>query len=275
MQGDYSDDGTQAFRINYDATLNAYTINPYCKLSRYIGYDDDDFYETEMNTYSVKFNGGGGNTEAEQFKSAKNLIQTYVLPVTEYYANFFNFELVNYFYPAGESSIYDHHNYNGIALHTNEEVMEHFTEYFEESIENNTSTTMVLWSQHLGSNDDGNRSAFQPTTNAIVMLETSAPNKKAVFLHEMAHQFGAIDHYHNLPEDIEGDDLCSNRPYCSTCGTDEDKYTLNPYDPSTDADNETCVMETNNHSNFIETCNSVFCTHCIDDIRDHIPTMPW
>ena len=122
---------------------------------------------------------------------------------------------------------------------------------------------------------DGNRSAFQPTTNAIVMLETSAPNKKAVFLHEMAHQFGAIDHYHNLPEDIEGDDLCSNRPYCSTCGTGEDKYTLNPYDPSTKADDETCVMETNNHSNFIETCNSVFCTHCIDDIRDHIPTMPW
>jgi len=71
-------------------------------------------------------------------------------------------------------------------------------------------------------------------------------------MHELNHQFGARDHYHELAD--EGDETsCKFKDICSYCGT-------NPR-PAT------CIMC---NSRISITNEDVICDECKNDIIDHL-----
>ena len=71
-------------------------------------------------------------------------------------------------------------------------------------------------------------------------------------MHELNHQFGASDHYHELA--IEGDETsCKFKNISSICGT-------NPRP-------ETCIMY---NSRINITNDDVICDECINDILNHL-----
>ena len=56
-----------------------------------------------------------------------------------------------------------------------------------------------------------------------MLLERSSQEERdrdsaSVLMHELNHQFGAIDHYHDPEDRNDEDSPCRNKAYCSRCG---------------------------------------------------------
>lgn len=79
----------------------------------------------------------------------------------------------------------------------------------------------------------------------------------AVLVHEIAHQIGAPDHYHEMITNEDGTSTCRCKELCSKCGS-------NPRDSS-------CIMYSARKFNLL-TCdlNEIFCLECYDDIIEHL-----
>ena len=75
---------------------------------------------------------------------------------------------------------------------------------------------------------------------------------KGALLHELNHQYGARDHYHDLA-DINDSSSCKFKDICSFCGT-------NPRPSS-------CVMHTTNQD--INNSN-IICDGCKNEIMAHL-----
>lgn len=80
--------------------------------------------------------------------------------------------------------------------------------------------TNVYWTGHRVTDSIGNNRSFSWGTNGIYMLELCSSsnreyNSKSVLMHELNHQYGAPDHYHEILDDGS----CRGGIYCSTCGS--------------------------------------------------------
>ena len=77
-------------------------------------------------------------------------------------------------------------------------------------------------------------------------------NSQSVLMHELNHQYGARDHYHEL-RDKEDDGSCKFKDICTECG-------INPR-------SESCIMY---DSRIDITNNDVICDECQNDILAHL-----
>ena len=129
---------------------------------------------------------------------------------------------------------------------------------FSESFSGSNTITNVLWSCHriksIASSGatNYNRSCSRGTSILMIERSTSANrdrDSKSVLMHELNHQYGAPDHYHELG----ADGICKNKAICSECGD---------YRRS-----EACIM---NNSRTDINRDDIICDDCLEDIVSHL-----
>ena len=110
-----------------------------------------------------------------------------------------------------------------------------------------TTESKVLWTGHAVPTDDESNSEI--TTHSIIIVP-STHDMRYVFMHELSHQFGTVDHYCKNPN---GGD-CSNI-HCDTCygGREEERVCLMSSDPY--------IINSND--------SVLYCSDCLEDIRNH------
>ncbi len=94
--------------------------------------------------------------------------------------------------------------------------------------------------------------------SSIYMLELSSSsvrerNSQGILMHELNHQYGAPDHYHEILDAGTPNERCRGGDKCSVCGS-------NPR-PST------CIM---NRSRIDITASTVICPECRNDMYSHL-----
>ena len=121
-------------------------------------------------------------------------------------------------------------------------------------------TTHVLWSGHKitsqapSGETNYNRSCSSGTGVFLLEIRTSNIDQilQSVLMHELCHQFGARDHYHEPT--VEGDNsTCRNKSICSECK-------INPRPAS-------CIM---NQTRMDISDDAVLCSECLNDILNHL-----
>lgn len=122
-------------------------------------------------------------------------------------------------------------------------------------------STNIYWTGHrvtsTATNGSVNFNRSCSTGHAIIMLEISSESirkrdSEGVIMHELNHQFGARDHYHELA--VSSDPTsCKFKDICSDCGTNKRP--------------KTCVM---NKSRTDISLNTVICTECLDEMKKYI-----
>ena len=128
--------------------------------------------------------------------------------------------------------------------------------------------TVGLWSGYtIKKGEFYHRSFSNNEKKIIVLLEQNREDIEdyvlGVLIHELGHQYGAIDHYHEggvpIPRE-ETPTKCENTPQCHYCGT-------SPYKRP-----EKCIMsEADNYNDCTSTNgNSLFCTACKNEIIVHL-----
>lgn len=123
-----------------------------------------------------------------------------------------------------------------------------------------SKTTYVLWSCHkivsTATNGDPNYNRSCSSGTGIFLIEISSINRErnsqGVLMHELNHQYGAKDHYHEL-RDKNDPNSCKFKERCSECGD-------NPRPSS-------CIMY---QSRINITNDDVICTECQNDIFAHL-----
>ena len=90
------------------------------------------------------------------------------------------------------------------------------------------------------------------------MLELSSSSvrdrdSKGILMHELNHQYGAPDHYHEIIDEGTPYERCRGGEMCSICGTNKRP--------------KTCIM---NNSRIDITAESVICQSCKADIYVHL-----
>ena len=124
----------------------------------------------------------------------------------------------------------------------------------------NITTTNVYWSCHRiisqATNGTTNENRSYSWRTVILMIERSLSyrerNSKSVLMHELNHQYGASDHYHELA-DAEDESSCKFKEICSDCGD-------NPRP-------KTCIMY---RCRMDISLDEVLCSGCKDDIIAHL-----
>jgi len=118
--------------------------------------------------------------------------------------------------------------------------------------------TKVYWSCHeIQTNpdlDEYNRSYSSGRNIYLVSIFSSLERdlySKGVLMHELNHQIGAPDHYHEIID--EENNICRGGDLCYDCGTN--------------ARPESCIMA---HSRTDITASTVICDGCKNDIYDHL-----
>lgn len=127
---------------------------------------------------------------------------------------------------------------------------------FRNSFPGDVTTKIAYWTGHrIQSESNGmtyeNRSCSQ--YNNIYILKRNTANRwlasTGVLMHELNHQFGAPDHYHELIN-VDGNIVCKNKSICSVCGD-------NPRPKS-------CIMY-NSLQNINNT--NIICDGCLNDMK--------
>lgn len=132
--------------------------------------------------------------------------------------------------------------------------------YYRNNFGGNSTTTTIYWTGHriLSQATDGNFNENRSCSwhNNVFLLERSLNNRETasigVLMHELNHQYGAPDHYHELA-DSSDETSCKFKTICSTCGN-------NPRPSS-------CIM--NNARRDISQDN-IICSGCISDMIEHL-----
>ncbi len=123
-----------------------------------------------------------------------------------------------------------------------------------------STTTYVLWSGHkiisTATNGELNYNRSCSSGTGIFMIEISTSNRErdsqGVLMHELNHQYGAKDHYHELADKYDSGS-CKFKEICSSCGD-------NPRPKS-------CIM----FNSRIDISNDdVICSGCQNDILTHL-----
>ncbi len=128
-------------------------------------------------------------------------------------------------------------------------------------MQSNSSYVYSLWTAHKIISIDSNGYVYEnrsfSSDNCIFMFERSdffsrETDSRGVLMHELNHQFGAPDHYHELA-DPNNKNSCKNKSICSVCG-DEPR-------------SATCIM---NKSRINISNDNVICQCCKNDMEDHM-----
>lgn len=210
--------------------------------------------------YPVRY----GETEAV----SKERIKSYTEAVALRYLALFGLELTisdtTYFYSdideckgtVSSSNIDLLCEHTGTAHTDRNSVISDFSSHYT----GNNVTTCALWTCHkiksiaTDGDPDYNRSCSSGTN--IYMLEKNilfrTTNSQGVLMHELNHQYGAPDHYHELA-DSEDPTSCKFKSICSECGDDPRL--------------SSCIM---NNSFIFITNSDVICEECKNDMIDHL-----
>ena len=131
---------------------------------------------------------------------------------------------------------------------------------FNSSHVGDSKTTYVLWSCHKITSTatsgvvNYNRSCSSGTGIFLISINTTDRDQKsqAVLMHELNHQYGARDHYHELadPNDYKS---CKFKDICSECGVNKRPAS--------------CIMNT---TSININSDSVICQPCIEEILAHL-----
>ena len=120
------------------------------------------------------------------------------------------------------------------------------------------TTTSVLWSGHKVTSTKANGEAEENRSASwlhyVLMLDrTGGENREqysmGILMHELCHQFGAQDHYH----EEDADENCVSGDICSTCGSDSRP--------------RSCIM---NISESDISSEDILCEDCKNDILEHL-----
>ena len=128
--------------------------------------------------------------------------------------------------------------------------------HFRNTYPGNTTTTSVYWSGHLieteiGSTETNRCYSYYEQIYMITRSDASGRDEDSCgdLMHELNHQYGAIDHYHEpLPQGG-----CRGGDYCATCGTNSRPTS--------------CIM---NNSRQDINSPSILCSGCRNDILAHL-----
>lgn len=236
----YKDEWYISTRVTYLANVNSY-------------YDA---------AYSIRYN--------ETSNTSLNKINSYMKAVADVYMNWFGLH-IDYSTISSCTSVPDackmpvtSSNIDSLCTHSGSEhtYRNSLISDFNSKHNGNKKTTNALWSGHRiltnGAYDDNgnpeeNRSCSSGTGVFMLAIDKTMRinTSQSVIFHELNHQYGADDHYHNPT--IEGNNLtCTNRATCSVCG-------INPRPTS-------CIM----YSRKIITNKDVICDECAHEILLHL-----
>ncbi len=151
-----------------------------------------------------------------------------------------------------------HSNPHTILFNSTNSVSNHFT--------NNTSpagssiVTKAFWSGHriktYPNVEEYNRCYSSGTSIYMLELSTASnrdQNSKGILMHELNHQYGAPDHYHEILEAGTANEHCRGGELCSDCGS-------NPRP-------NTCIMYRSRRD---ITVSTVICPECKADMYTHL-----
>lgn len=242
-----------------------------------LNYTDDTNYQDEWGLYPVNYISTVNNfydcgyfvRYGESEAVSRSIIKSYNSAVSQVYLKIFGLLVHSngeqyYNSPIDQckgtvslSNIDTLCSHNG-TIHTDRDnVISSFKSYCS----GNETTTAVLWSCHKIKSSstpgvtDYNRSCS--SGNYLFIISISSANERdqrsqGSLLHELNHQYGAKDHYHDLA-DINDPYSCKFKDICSYCGT-------NPR-PST------CIMHTTNQN---ISSGNIICSECQQDIYSHL-----
>lgn len=219
------------------------------------------------NGYSVRY----GESEA----TSVGKINSYIDAVSKQYLKIFGLEITApsaiYYHSAIDAckgtvtnsnidTLCSHPDPHTVLFGNSNSISNHFS--------NNTSPSgsevisKAYWSGHCirtnSSTDESNRCYSSGTS--VYMLEISSSifrnrDSKGILMHELNHQFGAPDHYHEKLDEGTPYERCRGGEICSVCG-DLDKRRP-----------PTCIM---NNSRIDITASTVICDECQEDIFNHL-----
>ncbi len=121
----------------------------------------------------------------------------------------------------------------------------------------------ILWTGNKLFDSNGNEAnrSFRWYSNGIFMqniFESNIYFKSMVscLVHEMAHIYGAPDHYHEWIN--EEKTICRGGERCKTCHPDTGR-------------NESCLMNVGWIDNIeVENKNTLFCDECVEDMKEYV-----
>ena len=132
---------------------------------------------------------------------------------------------------------------------------------FKDNFPEINNCTHIYWTEHritsTATNGDINLNRSCSSEYTIMMLERSSSSDRdlestGVLMHELNHQYGARDHYHELADSYDPTS-CKFGDICSSCGTSPR--------PSS------CIM---NDSRIDITLSTVICSECKREMEDYI-----
>lgn len=248
IQGDYIDNNS--YRDEWLLLRSQYTATVY------------NFYDKG---YFVNY----GETESTSISK----INSYMLAVSERYLELFGLEITSptatYYESAIDTckstvnssnvhTLCSHSNPHTILFDTTNSVSSHFNSNTSPSGSN--VVTKAYWSGHriqtFADKDEYNRCYSSGTSIFMVKLSSSLVrnrNSKGILMHELNHQYGAPDHYHEILNKGTPSEYCRGGDLCSTCGS-------NPRPAS-------CIM---NKSSIDITASTVICSACKTNIYSHL-----
>jgi len=239
-----------------------------------LAYVDDTNYRDEWNVYSINYTATVKNyydsgyfiRYSESEATSRSSINSYTSTVSQVYLKTLGL-LINSNTPQYYNSPVD--QCKGTVTSTNIDTLcshsgiihtdrSNVISSFNSSCTGNNITTNILWTCHkiksIASNEHVNYNRSCSSGYCVYVLEISSANdsvvhSQGVLLHELNHQYGARDHYHE--EDANGN--CKFSDICSQCGE-------NPRPGS-------CIM-----ANSRQDINSsqIICSGCKQDIINHL-----
>ncbi len=133
---------------------------------------------------------------------------------------------------------------------------------FNNTHQGSNISTNVFWTCHkiksTATNGDTNYNRSCSSGTSVFMLERSTSSNrsidsKGVLMHELNHQFGAIDHYHELA-DTNDPSSCKFKDVCFECG-------------GANARPQTCIMNNSRQDIYSD---DIICSECKNDILQHL-----
>ena len=222
--------------VNYAATVNNYYDKGYC-----VRYgENESTSRAEINNYNVAV--------------AQVYLRLFGLLLYSNGAQYYNSPIDQCKGTVSASNIDTLCSHAGVIHTDRNNVISSFKSYCS----GNNTTTNVLWSCHkiksIASNGNVNYNRSCSTGFYLYILKITTGNSRTIYsqgvlLHELNHQYGAKDHYH---EEISPG-VCKFADACSTCGT-------NPRPAS-------CIM---NNSRQDVNSPQIICNECIQDIIAHL-----
>ncbi len=139
------------------------------------------------------------------------------------------------------------------GAHTDRDnILSHFRNVFPGS----GTTTTVYWTGHRVVSDDGDENRSCSSGRNVFIFERNIEKREtvsaSVLMHELNHQYGAYDHYHELT-DPSDETSCKFKENCSDCGINPRPWT--------------CIM---NNGRRAITADSIICSECIEDMKAYL-----